>query len=110
MNYEIIEKGGGLFVKAHEQPSRSKNKTQSTHHSQESFVDDDEVLDFHNTVPIDDHSKTQTLPKSYKTRVKNNKEFESSTLTKVYFKILKYSSQGCRNWRGQWAHAPPRFW
>ncbi len=35
----IIEKGGGLFVKAHEDKSRSKNKTPTTHLSQESFVD-----------------------------------------------------------------------
>ena len=41
----MIEKGGGLFVKAHEEKTRSKNKTPSTHlsQSQESFVDDDEV-------------------------------------------------------------------
>ena len=41
----IIEKGGGLFVKAHEEKTRSKNKTPTTHlsQSQESFVDDDEV-------------------------------------------------------------------
>ena len=87
--YEILliaKTGGGLFVKAHEQPNRVKNKAPSSRdlsQSQESFVDDDVVLDFHN-VPPDDHSKTQTLPKSYKTRVKN-KEFESlmSSTTKV---------------------------
>ena len=41
----MIEKGGGLFVKAHEEKTRSKNKTPTTHLSQseESFVDDDEV-------------------------------------------------------------------
>lgn len=52
-------------------------------------MDDDEVLDFHTTVPVDDHSKTQTLPKSYKTRVKskdfesNNKPTTKSNLTKT---------------------------
>ena len=66
-------------MKAHEEKTRSKNKTPTTHlsQSQESFVDDDEVLDFHTTVPVDEHSKTQTLPKSYKTRVKS-KDFESN--------------------------------
>ena len=54
-------------------------------YSQESFVDDD-VEDFHTTIPVEDHSKTQTLPKSYKTRIKN-KEFESSVSTKV----IKYT-------------------
>jgi hypothetical protein len=46
------------------------------------LVVDDDVLDFHTTVPVDDHSKTQTLPKSYKTRVKS-KDFESNNKVRI---------------------------